>query len=123
VGMGGGWGMGWRRGSPMAATASSAGGSPVAAPSGATPTPFTPTRAPDAASRVAAARPMPRPAPVTTATLPSSMRSVNFFPSGLGRLQHWLAAAGGELRPQRVDVGGGQAPVRTALLRLPPHGV
>src|SRR5262249_5702151 len=117
VGMGGGWGMGWRRGSPMAATASSAGVSPLPAPAVETPTSFTTTGAPYAASRVASARPMPRPAPVTTATLPSSMRSVNFLPSGLGCLQHWLAAASGELRPQRLDVGGGQAPVGTALLR------
>src|SRR5260370_20255194 len=113
---------------PIAATASSAGVSPVSAPSVATPTSFTTTRAPYASSRAASAPPMPRPAPVTTATLPSSVGSIiSSVPSGLGsalwlgRLQHGLTAAGGELRPQCVDVGGGEAPVRAALLGLPPH--
>ena len=52
----------------IAVTTSSAGVSLVVLPSGATPTSFTTTLAPYAARRVASARPMPRPAPVTTAT-------------------------------------------------------
>ena len=51
---------------------SSAGVSPVALPSVATPRSLTTTFAPYAARRVASARPMPRPLPVTTATLPLS---------------------------------------------------
>ena len=62
-----------RRRPTISSTTWRAGVASVPSPAVAVPRSFTTTRAPSAASRRACARPIPRPAPVTTATLPSSI--------------------------------------------------
>ena len=60
----------------ISATTCSAGPTSWPSPVTAAPTSQTTTLAPFAARQIAVARPMPRPAPVTTATLPSSIPAI-----------------------------------------------
>src|SRR3990172_4493961 len=88
----------------VSAATSSAGGASLPEPSIAVPMSLTTTAAPSRASSIAVARPMPRPAPVTTATLPASVTLKAHLPS----------AAPADVRTIRAAIG---TPVR----RPQPH--